>query len=93
MKKFAAWLLLILLVFSGLTAQAATPYRTYTQGTDRDLVETQTAYEPIRTMIRFGDETLKLPQDMRMGPDGYLYIADNGNKRILVIDTEGNFIR
>lgn len=93
MKKFAAWLLLILLVSTCLTAQAATPYRTYTQGTDRDLVETQTAYEPIRTMIRFGDETLKLPQDMRMGPDGYLYIADNGNKRILIIDTEGNFIR
>lgn len=93
MKKFAAWLLLILLMTSCLTAQAATPFRTYTQGTDRDLVETQTAYEPIRTMIRFGDETLKMPQDLRMGPDGYLYIADNGNKRILVIDTEGNFIR
>lgn len=93
MKKFAAWLLLILLVSTCLTAQAATPYRTYTQGTDRDLVETQTAYEPVRTMIRFGDETLKLPQDMRMGPDGYLYIADNGNKRILIIDAEGNFIR
>lgn len=93
MKKFAAWLLLILLMTSCLTAQAATPFRTYTQGTDRDLVETQTAYEPIRTMIRFGDETLKMPQDLRMGPDGYLYIADNGNKRILIIDTEGNFIR
>jgi len=93
MKKFAAWLLLILLLTACLPAQAATPYRTYTQGTDRELVETQTAYEPVRTMIRFGDETLKMPQDMRMGPDGYLYIADNGNKRILVIDTEGNFIR
>ena len=93
MKKFAAWLLLILLLTSCLTAQAATPFRTYTQGTDRDLVETQTAYDPIRTMIRFGDETLKMPQDLRMGPDGYLYIADNGNKRILIIDTEGNFIR
>lgn len=93
MKKFAAWLLLLLLLTSCLTAQAATPFRTYTQGTDDNLVETQTAYEPIRTMIRFGDETLKMPQDMRMGPDGNLYIADNGNKRILVIDTEGNFIR
>jgi len=93
MKKIAVWLLLILLVVSCLPAQAATPYRTYTQGTDRELVETQTAYDPIRTMIRFGEETLKMPQDMRMGPDGYLYIADNGNKRILVIDTEGNFIR
>lgn len=93
MKKFAAWLLLILLVLSCVPAQAATPYRTYTQGADRDLVETQTAYDPVRTMIRFGEETLKMPQDMRMGPDGYLYIADNGNKRILIIDTEGNFIR
>ena len=93
MKKFAAWLLLILLVLVCVPAQAATPYRTYTQGSDRNLVETQTAYDPVRTMIRFGEETLKMPQDMRMGPDGYLYIADNGNKRILIIDTEGNFIR
>ena len=93
MKKIAAWLLLILLVASCIPAQAATPYRTYTQGADGNLVETQTAYDPIRTMIRFGEETLKMPADMRMGPDGYLYIADNGNKRILVIDTEGNFIR
>jgi len=93
MKKIAAWLLLILLVMGCMPAQAATPYRTYTQGSDRGLVETQTAYDPVRTMIRFGEETLKMPQDMRMGPDGYLYIADNGNKRILVIDTEGNFIR
>ena len=93
MKKFSAWLLLILLVLACVPAQAATPYRTYTQGSDRNLVETQTAYDPVRTMIRFGEETLKMPQDMRMGPDGYLYIADNGNKRILIIDTEGNFIR
>ena len=93
MKKFAAWLLLILLVLACVPAQAATPYRTYTQGSDRNLVETQTAYDPVRTMIRFGEETLKMPQDMRRGPDGYLYIADNGNKRILIIDTEGNFIR
>ena len=40
MKKIAVWLLLILLVVSCLPAQAATPYRTYTQGTDRELVET-----------------------------------------------------
>jgi len=94
MKKFTAWLLLLLMLLSfGMTAQAATPFRTFTLGTDGDLIETQTAYDPVRTMIRFGDETLKNPQDMRMGPDGYLYIADNGNKRILVVDTEGNFIR
>ena len=94
MKKFAAWLLILLTVLSlGSTALAATPFRTFTLGNDQELIETQTAYEPVRTMIRFGDETLKNPQDMRMGPDGYLYIADNGNKRILVVDTQGNFVR
>lgn len=94
MKKFAAWLLLILLVATCLPAQAATPYRTFTLGVDKnDMVETQTAYEPIRTMIRFGDETLKMPSDMRMGPDGNLYIADTGNKRVLVITKEGEFVK
>ncbi|MBQ8202316.1 MAG: YIP1 family protein [Clostridia bacterium] len=94
MKKFAAWLLLVVLLLSAcLTAQAATPFRTFTLGTDDDLIETQTAYDPVRTMIRFGEETLKQPQDLRMGPDGNLYIADNGNKRILVVDKEGNFVK
>ncbi len=93
MKKFAAWLLLVLLLCSCLSAQAATPYPTYTLGGDGELVETQTAYDPVRTMIRFGDETLKSPQDLRMGPDGNLYIADNGNKRILVVDKQGNFVK
>lgn len=93
MKKFAAWLLLILLLTSCLTAQAATPYRTFSLGSGMREVETQTAYEPIRAMTRFGDETLKSPTDLRMGPDGNLYIADNGNKRVVVVTTEGELVK
>ena len=94
MKKFAAWLLLILLTASFcLTAQAATPYRTFSLGSGMREVETQTAYEPVRSMTRFGDETLKNPTDLRMGPDGNLYIADNGNKRVLVVTTEGELVK
>ncbi len=93
MKKLAAWLLVVLLVCSCTAAYAETPYRTFTLGTDDDLVETQTAYEPVRTMTRFGGQTLRMPADLRMGPDGYLYIADDGNKRVLVIDKEGNLIK
>ena len=93
MKKFAAWLLLILLLTSCLTAQAATPYRTFSLGSGMREVETQTAYEPVRAMTRFGDETLKSPTDLRMGPDGNLYIADNGNKRVVVITTSGELVR
>ena len=95
MKKIAAWLLLVLLMTSFcLTAQAATPYRTFSLGSGgRQEVETQTAYEPVRSMTRFGDETLKSPTDLRMGPDGNLYIADNGNKRVVVVTTEGELVK
>lgn len=92
MKKLAAWLLVILLLVP-CVAQAATPYRTFSLGTDDDLVETQTAYEPVRTMTRFGDETLRMPSDLRLGPDGNLYIADNGNKRIVVVTKTGEFVK
>lgn len=93
MKRFTAFLLAALLLACTLTAQAATPYRTFTLGVDGDLVETQTAYEPVRAMTRFGEETLKNPADLRMGPDGNLYIADTGNKRILVVTKEGEFVK
>ena len=92
MKKLAVWLLLIVLLVP-CVAQAATPYRTFSLGTDNDLVETQTAYEPVRTMTRFGEETLNNPGDMRLGPDGNLYIADTGNKRIVVITKSGELVK
>ena len=75
------------------SALASVPYRTFTLGMDGNLVQTQAAYEPIRTMTRFGETTLKNPADMRMGPDGNLYIADDGNNRILVITQNGEYVK
>lgn len=93
MKKITSLLaVLLVLTLCAAPAQAATPYRTFTIGSDGRLVETQTAYEPIRSMTRFGDETLKTPQDIRIGPDGYLYIADNGNNRVLVVTKQGDYV-
>lgn len=93
MKKIVSFLAAVLVLMLAIApAQAATPYRTFTLGSDGRLVETQTAYEPIRAMTRFGDETLKTPQDLRIGPDGYLYIADSGNNRILVVTKQGEYI-
>lgn len=94
MKRRFVFLLLLAMLFTALpAAQASTPYRTFTLGVNRELVETQTAYEPVRSMIRFGEETLNNPQDLRMGSDGNLYIADTGNKRVLVVSREGELIR
>lgn len=94
MKKRIPALLLMLILLTAITgAQASTPYRTFTLGVNKELVETQTAYEPVNSIIRFGEETLKNPQDLRMGQDGNLYIADTGNKRILIVSREGELIR
>ena len=92
-KRIAALLLLLALLLQTVPALAKMPYKTFTLGVNKELVETQTAYEPVRSMTRFGEETLKDPQDLRMGPDGNLYIADTGNKRILVVSREGELIR
>ena len=95
MKRRIAVLLLLMTALAACAypAQAQMPYRTFTLGVNQELVETQTAYEPVRSMTRFGELTLKDPQDLRMGPDGNLYIADTGNKRILVVSREGELIR
>ena len=94
MKRYALLLLAaVLLTAQCESALASVPYRTFTLGVDGDLVETQAAYEPRRTMTRFGEETLKNPQDMRLGPDGNLYIADDGNSRILVVTQSGEYVK
>lgn len=94
MKKRLLLLALTLVLLPILPANAITPYNTFTLSANYgDLIMTQTAYEPIRAMTRFGDETLKTPADLRMGPDGNLYIADTGNKRVLVVTKEGEFVR
>ena len=94
MKKVLLVLLLMTLALSAISpALALTPYRTFTLGVNGELVETQTAYDPVRTMTRFGDESLKTPADLRMGPDGNLYIADTGNKRILVVTPMGEYVK
>ncbi len=85
--------LVVLMLCICTAAVAQVPYKTYTLGLDGELVSTQTAYEPVRSMTRFGEETLKTPSDMRMAKDGNLYIADTGNKRILVVTPQGEYVK
>ncbi len=93
MKRLSAALLLLLLLCTFPSALASVPYDTLTIGMDGELVKTQTAYEPILFMNKFGDESLKKPSDMCLASDGNLYIADTGNKRILVITKNGEFVK
>jgi DNA-binding beta-propeller fold protein YncE len=33
------------------------------------------------------------PRDLAIGPDGFLYVSDTGNKRVQVFDPDGKFVR
>ncbi len=93
MRKYCFRLLvlcLIILTISVVNTEASqTTTYTYTvvdqpSGDGKShLARTQDAYIPERTVTDLG---LSSPSDMFIGDDGYLYIADTGNKRIVIYD-------
>lgn len=88
-KKIIILSLLVLLVLSGslLTVKASAPFKTRTVNRFKEWVETQDAYEPIGQLRSFGEgETLKNPKDIFVDKQDYIYIADTGNRRIVILD-------
>lgn len=99
-KKKIFSLLVVLLVAMGLatelcsvTASADTPYLTYTVDGYGYMEETQTAYLAKRTIIKFDEQFINGACDMCVTDDGYIYVADTGNARILVGTTEGKLVK
>lgn len=74
------------------TALAETPYKTYTIDGNGNVMETQTAYTPYQTITKIENETLKSPQDMKI-KNSMVYIADTGNKRIVISDLKGKLLQ
>ncbi len=72
------------------------PYETYTSGPEGALVPTQTAYMPsskISLTSYSGYGTLNSPEDMQVDEETNLvYIADTGNKRVMVCDLSGKAV-
>lgn len=67
------------------------PYDTLTLGTNNRLVNTQTAYIPYGILNE--EVQLASPEDMYLFNDN-MYIADTGNKRIVVINSlDGSFVQ
>ena len=86
-----------LLLFLGVAAdsmkvQADSPYKTYTIDGYGYVTETQTAYLPYETITKIGEEVLVGPTDFTLTDDGYMYILDSGNGRVVVSDMEANLI-
>ena len=86
MKRLAALLVILVLVLAGSSPAAAqsSPYNTWTLGPNGFFTQTQDAYTPLAQI----DLPVSSPEDMFYGPDGYLYVADTGNGRILRLDSD-----
>lgn len=93
-NKLRAFLLLLLALILiapiaalPVSADEATSY-TYTLDANGDYIRTQDAYLPNRTLTELG---LKSPSDLYIDAYDRIFIADTGNRRILVYDiTSGN---
>lgn len=85
MRKLLSILLLLMLLSVGSApAQAFSPYTTYTLGPGGYLWQTQDAYTPLDEI----DLPVSAPEEMVYAPDGFLYIADTGNSRIVKLDAD-----
>jgi tetratricopeptide (TPR) repeat protein len=81
-----------LLAFACLIPAAAgaqsTTY-TWALNSKGEFVRTQDAYLPDRTVTNL---MLKEPEDLYIASDGYMYISDSGNGRVVVYDTAANAV-
>ena len=77
-------LMLMVMAVIPVAASQATSY-TYTLDDEDELVRTQDAYLPDRTITNLG---LTNPADMVIDEDNNLYIVDTGNKRIVIYDLD-----
>ena len=80
-------------VIAAVPVSAETPYRTYTVDGYGRVMETQTAYLPNETIIKFGEEFLSAPNDLFITDDGEIYVADTGNSRIIVGNEAGELVK
>jgi len=72
---------------------ANTAYKTFTEDGYGNYVETQSAYTVRDTIVKFDDELFSQASDLKIGPDGLIYVSDTGHQRILVGDKKGNLVR
>lgn len=95
LKRTALCLMAFLLATGNVVTAFAedAPYKTYTFDGYGNITQTQAAYLPYKTLTKFDDEALNAPNDLCITGDGEIYIADTGNRRIVVGDLNGNLLR
>jgi tetratricopeptide (TPR) repeat protein len=97
MKKIFLWIVIVMTMTLTLSIETESsslsdygiPYQTYTLNSSKRLIPTQTAYIPVGNFGR--NLGLSSPEDIYFHEDLF-YIADTGNKRIVISNNAGDLI-
>lgn len=93
MKRFATLLTALLLLMSATSASAVVGMDAFVADKDENYIPIPTAYEVYATYKNLGEEGfMKSPQDIFVGPDDMLYVADTGNNRVLKMTLDGEVV-
>lgn len=92
MKRFCLILLILLLMLQ--SAQAAVGVDAFVADKDENFIPVPAAYEVYTTIKNLGDgDFMKHPEDIFIGPDEMMYVADTENNRVLIMTLEGEVKR
>ena len=94
-------MVMVVIAFANpMQTYAKLPYITYTQNGYGQYVETQAAYTPYTTFNKITsdidgieDVSFEEPTDIKITDDGYMYIVDTKNARIVVATRDGKLDR
>lgn len=94
--RFLILLLMIMIIFT-VNVNASAPYVTNTLNRYDEVVETQTAYEPVKSVKTINANgtirnIINGAQDLFIDKDDTLYIANTKDKEILILDRNFNYI-
>ena len=96
LKRLAVFLLCLILVSSGVSVLAEGTSHSYVYDSWDNAMSVSEPYETTAFLVgeeAYGGLALNRPTDLYVTADETIYILDEGNDRVVVLDEEGRFLR
>lgn len=88
-------ILLLSLLFSQTISAFAENFNSYAYNSEGEVVRAPAAVRVSATVTgsAIGTDDFKAPSDLYISEEGMIYIADRGNNRIVILNSDGDFVR